>query len=568
MKQERRNISRIERRPTREFAAGIAVILTGFATLPAAYAAEFDTDNPDLKLRWDNTVKYSAAYRLKNPSALLVSSLNSDDGDRNFRKGLISNRIDLLSEFDLTYHNLGARVSGAAWYDQVYNSGTDNDSPLTYNSPTVSNRDFPRGTRDLHGRKAELLDAFLFAKGTIGDMAGTVRAGRHALVYGESLFFGGNGIAAAQQPVDVVKGLSVPGTQFKELIMPVSQLSGQLQIDPNLAFGAYYQFRWEKNRLPEVGSYFSTADFLFDRAERLLVVPTNVPPFGALAPYLRDADRRPKDSGQGGVQIKWTPEDSGYDLGFYAARYHDKSPQTITRVLSHTYALAYHEGIRTYGLSASTTIGMANFAAEVSVRHNVPLVNAGSADLFGIVPAAFGGPVAPADNLDHPSYPVGRSAHAQLSWLATLPPSFLSREASLLGEVAWNRRTSVTKNAAALDPGATRDAWGMRLAYEASYRQAASGLDLSVPLGLSYFPKGRSSVITAFGPNHGGDMSVGINGVYLSSWYFGLSFTHYYGGQDLAVVSNPAGPLGSQMFTYKQSSKDRDFVSLSVRHTF
>lgn len=545
----------------------ILLAIAGLAAASATHAVELETSNPDLKVRWDNTVKYSAAYRLKEQSARLVSELNQDDADLNFNKGLISNRVDLLSEFDLTYQNFGARISGAAWYDQVYNNRTDNNSAFTYNAASVSSRDFTKATRDLHGRKAEVLDAFLFAKGNIGDMSGSARAGRHALVYGESLFFGSNGIAAAQQPVDVVKALSVPGTQFKELIMPVGQLSGQLQVNTNLAVGAYYQYRWEKSRLPAAGSYFSSADFLFDGSERLLVVPGYVPPIGALAPYQHVADMEAKNSGQGGAQIKWTPEGSGVDLGFYAARYHDKSPQLVMRVLPHAYDLVYAEGIRTYGMSASTTIGSANFAAEVSVRHNVPLVNAGTADLFGVVPAAFGGPAAPVSQ-DHPSYPVGRSAHAQVSWLASLPPSFLAREASFVGEIAWNRRTSITRNAAALDPNATRDAYGLRLAYEPSYRQVSSGLDLSVPIGLSYFPKGRSSVITAFGPDKGGDMSIGLNAVYLSNWYLGLSLTHYYGAEDLAVLPNPAGAQGSQMYTFKQSSKDRDFISLSVRRTF
>ena len=35
----------------------------------------------------------------------------------NFDKGLISNRVDILSAFDLSYkRKYGFRVSGAAWY--------------------------------------------------------------------------------------------------------------------------------------------------------------------------------------------------------------------------------------------------------------------------------------------------------------------------------------------------------------------------------------------------------------------------------------------------------------------
>lgn len=536
--------------------AAVALAVASLAASSGALAFEIDTGNADLKMRWDNTVKYSTAFRVKERSPGLTNDANQDDGNRNFDKGLISNRVDLLSELDLTYKNFGARVSGAAWYDTVYNRATDNNFPFTYNAMSVSGSEFPAATRDLHGRKGELLDAFLFAKGDVGGMEGSVRAGRHALVYGETLFFGNNGIANAQQPIDVVKLLSVPNTQFKELIRPVGQVSGQLQVKPNLTVGGYYQYRWEPNVLPGVGSYFSGVDFFDVGGERLFTGPTSAD--------IRGQDMRAKDSGQGGLQIKWSPEGTGFDFGFYAARYHDKSPQIVILPATSSYALAYHENIRTYGASFSTTVGEFNIAGEASVRRNTPLVQAGTPDLFGIVPVRFGGPSAPANNSDNPSYPVGNSAHLNLSTLAGFGPSFIARESTLLGEVAWNRMTSIDKNAAMLDPGATRDAWGMRLVYTPSYRQVLPGLDINVPMGISYFPKGRSSVITAFGPDKGGDISVGVNGEYLSVWHFGLNFTHFYGAEGNSTVVQGPGSV----FTYKQNFKDRDFVSLTVHRTF
>jgi hypothetical protein len=77
-----------------------AAVLAHLAVLPQAWALEASTGNPDAKLRWDNTIKYSAGWRLKDPSDPLVNnppaSINQDDGDRNFGKGLISNRLDLF----------------------------------------------------------------------------------------------------------------------------------------------------------------------------------------------------------------------------------------------------------------------------------------------------------------------------------------------------------------------------------------------------------------------------------------------------------------------------------------
>ena len=94
--------------------------LAGLSAVADVKAVEISTDNTDLSIRWDNTVKYSAGFRVKNRSDTLVADPNQDDGDRNFKWGLVSNRLDLLSEFDLTCKNdLGFRTSGAGWYDTV-----------------------------------------------------------------------------------------------------------------------------------------------------------------------------------------------------------------------------------------------------------------------------------------------------------------------------------------------------------------------------------------------------------------------------------------------------------------
>lgn len=554
-------------------AIGWRTVIAAAACVAAwsAQASEFETSDPDLKIRWDNTLKYSAAFRLKNPSAVQVApgenTINTDDGDRNFGKGPVSNRVDWLSEFDLTYKDVGARVSGAAWYDSIYARSTDNTSPFTYNPASVPASAFPEATRNLHGRKAELLDAFLFAKGELGAMPYTVRLGKHALVYGETLFFGMNGIAGAQQPIDVVKGLSVPSTQFKELLRPVGQVSGQLQLNAAMSLGAYYQYRWDKSRLPGVGSYFSTVDFLDAGGERLF---TGVDANGIPVALVHSRDRDAKNAGQGGIQFKWSPEGLGVDFGFYAARYHDKTPQVVLQPAAGSYALFYHEGVRTYGVSATTTVGEFNFSAEASVRHNVALSNAGTADLYGLVPPMFGGPAVPADNAGNPSYPVGRTAHLNLSMLASLGPSVVAREASLVGEIALNRVTAITRNASMVDPNARRDGAALRLVYEPSYRQVSSGLDLSVPIGIGYAPAGRSLALgNAFGVQHGGDLSVGLNATYESAWNASVNLTHYYGGDATPTIVTHAPQTQAQTgYTYGQALKDRDFLSLSIRRTF
>ena len=545
--------------PTRQRLRALVALMAPLVAVQPALAAQFDTGNADLQVRWDNMIKYSGAYRLSQPSAQLIGSANAnlDDGDRNFGKGFISNRVDLLSEFDVTYQNVGARVSAAAWYDGIYNRGTDNTAAATFNPRSVQVGSFTEATRDLHGRKAELLDAFIFGKGTVGDMSGSFRAGRHSLLWGESLFFGENGIAGAQAPVDLIKLLSVPNTQFKELIRPTNQLSGQLQLTSNLTAGAYYQFGWEPNRIPASGSYFSRTD-LFDRGGETLVAGA-APGVGQLA-FLRAHDLLASKSGQGGVQLRWRPADTDYDLGLYAVRFHSRN--FIVEVTPNggfpdlgTYRLIYPEGIRAFGASVSKSIDATNLAAEVSVRRNTPLVATGGS--ITVAPGAV------SDNDDHPLYPVGNSLHAQFSAIHTLSRSDLWDGGLLMFEAAWHRRTSITRNGGALDPNTTRDALGTRLIFSPTWYQAASGLDLSLPVGIGYNPYGRSSVTTLFngGSSKGGDISVGLSGDYLQTWKGSVTYTRYVGGANTVLDSKNA-------FSFKQSLKDRDFISFALSRTF
>ena len=141
--------------------------------------------------------------------------------------------------------------------------------------------------------------------------------------------YGNNGIAAGQQPIDAVRALTVPNSQFKELGLPVKQFSTQLQITPTISVGGYYQFEWERTRIPGAGSYFSPADLLDEGGERIVVgrLPDGVP----AASFYRGKDIEARDSGQWGVQLRYRSEALDTDFGLYAINYHDKNFQTQLR---------------------------------------------------------------------------------------------------------------------------------------------------------------------------------------------------------------------------------------------
>ncbi len=532
----------------------------------AAHAFQVDTGNPDFKLRWDNTVKYSAAWRTQNPSSKLTQgqvALNQDDGDRAFNKGLISNRTDILSELDLSFQSFGARLSGAAWYDTEYQHNNDNDDPARANQRSVAYDEFTDDTRHLHGGDGELLDAFVYWNGEVAERATSVRAGRHGLIWGESLFFGANGIAGGMAPVDVVKAQSVPNTQFKEITRPVNQLSGTFQLTDDVSLGAFYQLEWEQTRLPGAGSYFSTSDTIGEGNERLIVGA----PFPAFlggnpsspAAFFHGNDKEARSSGQGGLQLKYSAETVEY--GLYAIQYHDKTPKLYLKPSTGApnfatgqigeYYWVYPEDIRALGASFSTTMDEYSFAGEASMRWNMPLVSNGQTVLPGVV----------ADNDDDALYAVGRTAHVNLNVLASFGPNFLARESGFVGEIAWNRLLNVTKNRAALDPNATDDGLGFKMVYTPTYRQLFSGIDISIPLGISYFPLGKSAVVSSFGPDNGGDINIGITATYLDRVTAGLTYTHYYGAEDTNLNA-------LSQFNYKQSLKDRDYLAFSVKTTF
>jgi hypothetical protein len=516
-----------------------AVALAGTLCLPllcgcAAAADLYSTGTLDL--RWDNTLRYSTAFRLAPRDAALVANPNTDDGDRDFDPGLVSNRADVVSQVDFTADNVGIRISGAGWYDSVYTARNDNDSPATFNPLSVPHDKFTAAVRDLHGNHVELSDAFVHGDFTLGDLPVSVRAGRYALILGESLFFPQNGIAAGQSTVDDIKAIGEPQAETPEIVLPVAQASVVLFPEPDVAVTLYNQFEWRKDRLPGVGSYFSAVDFLDTGGERLLL--------GGGRWLVRAPDLHPPSLGQFGGAIQVT--DSDFSYGFYALRYDSKSPQvylhpdpSIPAGNAGTYELVYPQGIEIYGASFSTYLGDSNVAGEISGRRNMPLMSG---------PLVVS-PGMPADGSDHPLYAVGDTLHAQVSTVSLLHDSDWWNGAALTFELAANDRLDVTRNPSALAAGRNPFALAMQATFEPQYFQVLPSLDISVPVSFGYDLVGRSSIDGSENAATG-NFGIGISATYRSVWEAKLALTEFLG--------TPA----------RQPFADRGFIALSVQRTF
>ncbi len=247
-----------------------------------AYAFQFDTSD-DWEIRWDNTVKANVMSRVEKQNKNVyeggrgnsaVGAGLADDADLSVDRsnlGIISTRLDVLSEFDVIWKDdFGFRISGSAWYDHAYK---DSDHPSeriqTWASPSVSPGKYSDSAEDLHYLGGEILDAFVFGNWYIGDTSLGVRAGRHTIYWGNSLLATGAiaGVGGAMAPVDFMKALSVPGSEAKELFRPTAKLSTVFQVTDNLTLNAYYSFEHERYRLPETGTYFSPAEGLTEDTE-------------------------------------------------------------------------------------------------------------------------------------------------------------------------------------------------------------------------------------------------------------------------------------------------------------
>lgn len=551
---------------------GPALLGFGFAPRPALATELFN--NGGTTIRWDNTLRYSADLRIEGADPRLLGDPNADDGDRNFYPGFISNRFDVTSELGISAGNFGAEFSGTGWYDTIYNQHNDNDSPATFNPRSTANNEFTAAVRDLHGRNAELLNAFVYGTADVASVPVSVRLGRHTLVWGESLFFAENGVAAGQAPVDATRAASLPYARASDVYLPVWQVSASAQATSNIAIGFYYQFEWRKSRFPGSGSYFSVADFADTGGERIIISPTQF--------LVRARDFNPTSAQFGGAVHINT---DFVDLGFYASRFNAKYPELFIRSAAYTggaatadapdfersqaygvpsgtgtggtykinapagaytgtgtvgaYYLVYPDAIQVYGASASSYIGDSSVAGEISARRNMPLVSRPR-----IVPAGV-----PADGGANAPFAVGDTLHAQVSAITTFAPSKFWDGANLSAEIAANRVLNVTRNRTARDLSRNTFAAAARGVFEPQYFNVFPGADISLPIGFGYGLVGNSAVDGAQNAK-AGDAEFGVRMLYRAVWEASLTLTRYFGA--------PA----------RQSFADRHYVSFSIRRTF
>ncbi len=82
-------------------------------------------------MKWDNTVRVSAGWRVEEIDDALGDNFQYDESDYKFEDGdMVAQRLDLYSELDIIWRgDYGARVAVAGWYDPVYDDTDVEQNP-------------------------------------------------------------------------------------------------------------------------------------------------------------------------------------------------------------------------------------------------------------------------------------------------------------------------------------------------------------------------------------------------------------------------------------------------------
>ncbi|MGF6694710.1 hypothetical protein M2318_004799 [Metapseudomonas resinovorans] len=316
-----------------------------------AQAVEFSFANDEISGSLDTTVSYGQLWRVQGQDKT-NNDINTNDGNRNFDTGLVSEVYKITSDLEATYKNYGMFVRGTAFYDtQIMdkrNDYYDNNNPVQPSQNFPKDDSFTYETRHKAGRDAQILDAYLYGNWDVADMPVTGRIGKQVFNWGEGIFYRGG--VNTTNPVDAAK-FRLPGSELKEVLVPVEALSFNLGLTENLSMETFYQWNWKESAIDPVGTYYSETDLFADGGNTAYSTQPALQPLAPLYGGLSAAgvgglqggrnvdangvikvasigpDINAKNDGQFGVAFRYIAEElNSTEFGFYFVNYHAKEP--------------------------------------------------------------------------------------------------------------------------------------------------------------------------------------------------------------------------------------------------
>lgn len=346
-----------------------------FLLKPAALAAltafigsaqAFTFGNDTVRGNFDSTISTGIGVRTQSPNCSLITqgatdasgapvagclaatSLLGDQGDLNYGRGdlftgYLKGTHELLLKMPSDFTILG-RVNWVRDFAATHTTGISSAAP-----PPPAPDGLSDDARSDLRFKARLLDLWVSKSFALGDQQARVRLGNQVISWGESLFLPG-GINSTNA-MDIMR-LSQPGTQLKEVFLPAPMVSFASGLGHGLNVEAYVQSHWNASYFPPTGSYWSVVNGL----------GTGHDAYGL-------AEVKPRNGGQWGVALRYQPENTQLNLGFYAMNYHDKTPNFSVNI-NNTGAVGwtYAENRHMFGISANFPLGDWAIGTELSYR--------------------------------------------------------------------------------------------------------------------------------------------------------------------------------------------------------
>lgn len=566
----------------------LALALASVTVIPAQ-AFQFGGSN-DFSGSLNTTVSYGTRWRMQDRDEAIIGianggtaySVNGDDGNLNYDKGLVSNVITITPELLLEYKNIGTFIRGTYFYDFEL---MDNDTARTPLS---------QAALDQAGEKGELLDAYVFGNWDINDKPLDVRLGNQVLNWGESTFIQG-GINSIN-PINV-NLLRVPGASLREALKPVPRLWASLGATDALSLEAFYQTNWEETIIDPVGTYFSSSDLAGDGAEKVVLgfgsFPDNPAFPGTAVP--KGETREAEDGGEYGLALNYLTENAT-EYGLYFTNYHSRLPIISARTgtvqgalggdypASARYFIEYPEDIKILGGSFNTGLGTSGISlqGELSYKFDAPLQIDDTELLFAaltpVVPQlgainqvgsfGFDEEISGYKELDVMQF--------QTTMTQVFPDIMGSNQLAVVGEFGVTQvidmpsyqelrfegpgtYTSGSEQAtlgeaqpATEKPEgfASATSMGYRILGRWRYNNAFSSINLNPRLAWSHDFSGTS-------PGPGGNfidgrkaVSIGLEGVYQNTWSADLAYTRFMGAGRYNLLN------------------DRDFVGFNIKASF
>jgi hypothetical protein len=586
--------------------ASTSVALSTLILSPTASAIEFKWGDVDGS--FNSTVTAGGGRRSNDPSCSVTGDSSAcggnastaqwaagDNGDLNYGKG------DWFTTYIKGTHELLLKAPDG-W--KLFTRGTwKHDFTADQTRRTELSADAKRQIVD----NAELLDLWVSKDLSIGDQNARVRLGNQVISWGEALFLIGG---ISNNVLDYQK-LQVPGTQLKEAYLPVQALSLSSSLSDTVSAEAFYQFRWRRARVAPVGSYFSASDIYGSgrvpasfsgsnfnvsgqdqyslTGQRTLTDAQAINAFTANGDFgvpIAD-DKKPKDSGQAGLAVKWAPEGSTVNFGAYAMNYHDQFPVLSVINDGTAYQWSYRQNRQMYGLSANFPVGNWAIGTELSYRPKDAMSLSGCFGANGPLdvntnPGAANCPL----YKDNEKYQFSTTGLLQLQ---------RSDNPLMLGALGADSAFLSLESAVTVYPGAGRvihrtiDGVEVQQVAAAGYFTALNSTDSPYPIATGIGSAVSWGVVADFNWTYDGKLiqgwqvtpgitySAGIKGdtpnysaqflehnqsvnLYVLfnqnpiKWQGGINYTSYFGGSNQGVV--------------RQYFKDRDFLGLFASYNF